>query len=169
MTYQDDGNPRFGHHFSLPSRTSAHNALVTGAMAAVLYCADMKKTALISIALLLTSPALAQDSADWTFVQKRYKIEGTAKIENVDGETHLVLSEDFKTKNGPDLKVYLTKKPIESLTGQDVKNDATKIGVLKSNKGAQSYILPADLDLADYESVVIHCEAFTVLWGGFDL
>jgi len=121
------------------------------------------------MALLLTTPAFAQSSDDKVFVQKRYKIEGTAKIEDIDGSTHLVLSEDFKTKNGPDLKVYLTRKPIDSLTGQDVKNDATKIGVLKSNKGAQSYIIPAELNLSEYESVVIHCEAFTVLWGGFDL
>lgn len=129
----------------------------------------MHKSLLLAIALLISAPAFAQDVSDRTFVQKRYKIEGSAKIVEKDGQTQLVLSEDFKTKNGPDLKVFLAKKPIETLSAEDVLDHSMKIGVLKSNKGAQTYILPSDISLSEYESVVIHCEAFTVLWGGFDL
>lgn len=129
----------------------------------------MHRTIIIATALLLSTPAFAQDATEHAFVQKRYKIEGSAKIVEKDGQIELVLSDDFKTKNGPDLKVYLTKKPIETLTAEDMSANSTKIGVLKSNKGAQSYIVPSDINLSEYESVVIHCEAFTVLWGGFDL
>jgi hypothetical protein len=121
----------------------------------------------LPLTLLFATPAFAQDTHD--FVQKRYKIEGSAQVVTTDGQTQLVFSEDFRTKNGPDLKVYLTKKPVSELSAADVSASATKIGVLKSNRGEQSYILPEGLRLEDYESVVIHCEAFTVLWGGFDL
>lgn len=151
------------------ARDLYYNSLVTGENCVAGYVVPMRHIILILAAFLFSAPALAQDGTDKTFVQKRYKIEGTAKIVEQDGATHLVLSEDFKTKSGPDLKVYLTKKPIASLTSEDVATDSTKIGVLRSNKGAQTYILPTDLNLSDYESVVIHCEAFTVLWGGFDL
>jgi len=129
----------------------------------------MKKILLISLALFLAPLAMAGETAEKPFVKKRYNIEGTAKIETVGNETHLILSDDFNTKNGPDLKVFLTTKPIEDLSGKDVLPNGHKLGVLKSRKGGQTYIIPADVDLSDYKSIVIHCEAFTVLWGGFDL
>ncbi len=111
----------------------------------------------------------AQDPSEKPFVKKRYTIQGSAKVEQIDGETRLVFSENFKTKNGPDLKVYLSKVPLSSLSAQDVDQSAVRISVLKSNKGSQSYIIPADINLSEYQSVVIQCEAYTVLWGGFDL
>jgi len=129
----------------------------------------MKKILLISVALFLAPLAMAGETAEKHFVKKRYEISGTAKIETIGTETHLILSEDFKTKSGPDLKVFLTKKPIGELTGKAVIEHGLKLGVLKSNQGSQSYIIPDDINLSDYESIVIHCEAFTVLWGGFDL
>ena len=49
----------------------------------------------------------------------------------------------FKTKGGPDLKVYLSKMPMAEL-GKDNAAQTTRlsIGVLKSNKGEQLYTLP---------------------------
>ena len=119
--------------------------------------------------IVLTTTAFAGDTAEKPFVKKRYTIQGSAKVETVDGQNRLVFSEDFKTKNGPDLKVYLSKRPLASLSAQDVDESAVRLSVLKSHRGAQSYTIPADINLDDYESVVIQCEAYTVLWGGFDL
>ena len=129
----------------------------------------MKKILLITAALLLAPVSFTQGGGELSFVKKRYNIKGTAKIETVDNQTRLVLSDDFKTKNGPDLKIFLTKKHVGDLDGGDVVANGLKLGVLKSNKGSQTYIIPADVDLSQYESIVIHCEAFTVLWGGVDL
>lgn len=132
----------------------------------------IRKFGIILSLLLPVTTALANDNADdarKTFVKKRYSIQGTAKIQTVDGESRLVFSEDFKTKNGPDLKVYISKKPIAALSARDVDDSALRISVLKSHQGAQSYVLPAELDLAEYQSIVIQCEAYSVLWGGFDL
>ena len=103
------------------------------------------------------------------FVKKRYLIKGEWSIETVDGKPQITFSEDFKTKGGPDLKVYLSKKLISELDSTTVATQSERIAVLKSNQGAQTYSLPDDISLADYRSVVIHCEAFSVLWGGFDL
>ena len=132
----------------------------------------IKKLALLSALLLPVAAAFAGETVDEgekPFVKKRYTIEGSAKIETIDGESRLVFSEDFKTKNGPDLKLYISKKPLAALSAQDVDESAVRLAVLKSHQGAQSYTLPADLDLTAYESIVIQCEAYTVLWGGFDL
>lgn len=130
----------------------------------------MLKYMLVLISLfILPAIAMADDSAEKPFVKKRYTIHGSAKVETVNGQTQLVFSEDFKTKNGPDLKLYLSKRPISSLSAQDVDESAIRLSVLKSHKGTQRYTIPANLDLTQYESVVIQCEAYTVLWGGFDL
>jgi len=120
--------------------------------------------------LMISSPAsLANNGTDKTFVKKRYTIHGSAKLEDVKGQKRLTFSDDFKTKNGPDLKIYLSKYSIDSLSSREVDQSAVKLSVLKSHKGSQSYIIPDDLNMDDFESVVIQCEAYTVLWGGFDL
>lgn len=102
-------------------------------------------------------------------MKKRYSIEGSAKIETSENSTQLVFSEDFKTKNGPDLKIYLSKIPLSELTEKDVDLDAVRLSVLKSHRGSQSYVIPANIDISEYQSIVIQCEAYSVLWGGFDL
>ena len=128
-----------------------------------------KYIAITFSSLLIAATALAGDNPEKPFVKKRYSIEGSAKVEMVEGQSQLVFSEDFRTKNGPDLKVYLSKHSIEDLTAKTVKGSSTRISVLKSNKGAQSYIIPDNIDLSEYQSVIIHCHAYNVLWGGFDL
>jgi len=59
-----------------------------------------------------------------------------------------------------------TKKAVKDVTGKNATQDAVMIAVLKSNKGAQEYVLPSNIDINDYESLLIHCEAYSVLWGG---
>ena len=43
--------------------------------------------------------------------------------------------------------------------------DGTLIGALKSNTGAQSYRVPADLNVRDFTEVYIWCERFSVPLG----
>jgi len=111
----------------------------------------------------------AEDSGQRTFTKKRYTINGSAWIETSETDTQLVFSEDFSTKNGPDLRIYLSKSPISSLSSHEVDASALRLSVLKSHKGTQRYIIPKEIDLQNYQSVVIQCESYTVLWGGFDL
>ena len=129
----------------------------------------LKHVFLISGLLLLPTAAFAGDMAEKPFVKKRYSIGGSAVVETFEDNTKLVFSEDFKTKNGPDLKVYLSKIPLSELSEKDVDGNAVRLSVLKSHKGSQSYVIPPNIDISDYQSVVIQCEAYSVLWGGFDL
>ena len=135
------------------------------------------KIALVSAAMaLLSSEALAQsvvtaetDAPAASFIKKRYNIKGTWDITEADGQTVINFHDNFKTKGGPDLKLYLSSNSIADLDSSGVEASSLKLSILKSNRGAQSYIIPSDINLSDYKSVVIHCEAFSVLWGGFDL
>jgi len=136
----------------------------------------MKHATLIFATILggaLLSPAVAQtqteNSAQTEFVKKRYTIKGQGGLIQKNGKSIIAFSDDFQTKSGPDLKVYLSPKPVSELSGKTALKSAVKIGVLKSNTGGQSYIIPENIDLSSYQSVIIQCEAFSVLWGGFDL
>lgn len=142
----------------------------------------MKNTVLILTAVIsaaVITPALAQTKLNTSneselihqteFVKKRYKIQGKGELVK-SGETSIInFSEDFKTKSGPDLKVYLSPEPLSELSGKNALQNAVKVGVLKSNSGYQSYIIPENIDVSGFQSVIIQCEAFSVLWGGFDL
>ena len=109
------------------------------------------------------------NAATGTFEKKRYTIHGNWSVLSKNGQTFVAFDEDFKTKGGPDLKVFLSPSPVSQVDGATALNDALYLGVLKSNKGAQTYAVPSDVDLSQYESLIIQCEAFSVLWGGFDL
>lgn len=113
--------------------------------------------------------SLDDTQADHHFTKKRYSINGMWSVAQEDGQNVIHFNEDFKTKGGPDLKVYLSSNNLDNLDSGAVEASSVKLSVLKSNRGAQSYVIPADIDLTEYKSVVIHCEAFSVLWGGFDL
>ena len=142
----------------------------------------MKSTVLIIatiIGVAVTSPTIAQTNLTTAsqaelvhqteFVKKRYTIKGKGELVQSGGKSVINFSNDFKTKSGPDLKVYLSPKPLSELSGKTALQSAVKVGVLKSNSGSQSYIIPDNVDLSAYQSVIIQCEAFSVLWGGFDL
>ena len=88
-----------------------------------------------------------------------HSAEGLAKIIEVEGTTFLRF-EDFEVTNGPDLRVYITKDG-------DVKN-GIHLEKLKGSKGNQNYELE-DIDIEQYNSVVIYCQPFGVYFGEAEL
>lgn len=104
-----------------------------------------------------------------SFVKKDYSINGDWSIEQR-GDQHVIkFNGDFKTKKGPDLKIFLSPLDIKSVRGSNATDGSVMVAVLKSHKGAQEYVLPDNVDLADYASLLIHCEKFSVLWGGTNI
>lgn len=116
-----------------------------------------------------TTEATQTTIAGGDFVKKKKKIRGTWQIEARADGNYIVFDEAFRTSNGPDLKVFLSPTAIADVKGKTAVNGSVLVGLLKSNKGAQEYRIPAGVNLDDFESVLIHCEEFTVLWGGADL
>ena len=102
-------------------------------------------------------------------VNKTKKLKGSYDVVQRDGRTFIVFSDDFRAANGPDLKIFLSPKDVSDATGRNATDGAINIGVLKSTRGVQEYEVPAGVDLADFGSVLVHCEAYSVLWGGSDL
>lgn len=84
---------------------------------------------------------------------------GIAKIIPGEGKNYLRY-EDFKTINGPDLYVYLSK----DLAAKDYVN----LGRIKATEGNVNYEIPAGTDAGDYRYALVWCKAFGVLFNYAD-
>ncbi len=94
--------------------------------------------------------------------------EGTASIYELPDGSRVLRFEDFRSSNGPDLHVYLSSgAPKSAFAG--LGEDALHLGSLKGNVGSQNYDIPADIDLGQYQSVVIYCRPFSVVFSSAEL
>ncbi len=118
----------------------------------------------------LFQPAQAETVAEVTvsgdFVKKQKSIKGSWEVIQRGDQTIIKFGDDFRAKNGPDLKVFLSPQTVSDVSGKTATNGAVLLGELTSTKGGQEYVLPADVDINDFKSVLVHCEAYSVLWGG---
>jgi hypothetical protein len=79
------------------------------------------------------------------------------------------LHDDFEVGPGPKYHVYLVPKS-QVRTSADLPGTMfVDLGQLRAFKGSQNYEIPSGLDLAQYPSVVIWCEHFSVLISPADL
>ena len=89
--------------------------------------------------------------------------EGSATIYELPDGERVLRFEEFRSKNGPDLHIYLsTEAPTSTFGGLGA--DEVHLGPLKGNVGNQNYDIPADIDLSQYRSVVIYCVPFRVVF-----
>jgi len=79
------------------------------------------------------------------------------------GEQRVLRLEEFDVTNGPDLHVILSKNPAP-INRDEVGTDYADLGQLKGNQGNQNYVIPGHIDLSQYQSVVIYCVPFDVVF-----
>lgn len=125
--------------------------------------------AMAAMSLLAHTSTYAEVLTQGGWVDKKYSINGGWEIVTKNNQTIIRLDSAFSTKGGPDLKLFLSKQSMSQVTGRTATQDAVFLSALKSNSGAQEYVVPASVNINDYQSLLIHCEAFSVLWGGGQL
>jgi Electron transfer DM13 len=86
---------------------------------------------------------------------------GTAKVIPLQDGSNILRLEDLQVTNGPDLYVYLATDKSAS--------DFVNVGKLKANNGNQNYDIPTETDLTKYDTVLIWCRPFSVLFGSAEL
>jgi Electron transfer DM13 len=123
-------------------------------------------TKLWAAAPIRDGEVLAHGSS-WT--KKSNKITGQWEIARTDAGLVIRFGDDFKTKKAPDLKVFLSTQSVKSANGNNATNGATMVAKLKSVKGGSKYLLKGVADLSSFDSLLIHCEQYSKLWGGVDL
>jgi len=115
------------------------------------------------------SVTVAAELPSGNFIKKKKKLKGAWEVVQRGDKTFIVFGDDFRAANGPDLKIFLSPSTVSDVTGKTAVNGSLNIGELKATKGTQEYEVPAGVNLADYSSVLVHCEAYSILWGGGDL
>jgi hypothetical protein len=90
-----------------------------------------------------------------------HNAEGTAKVIPLQDGSNILRLEDLRVTNGPDLYVYLATDKSAS--------DFVNVGKLKANNGNQNYDIPTETDLTKYDTILIWCRPFSVLFGSAEL
>lgn len=90
-----------------------------------------------------------------------HNAEGMAKVIPLEDGTNILRLENLRVTNGPDLYVYLSPDKDAS--------DIVNVGKLKANNGNQNYDIPEGTDLSKYNTVLIWCRPFSVLFGSAEL
>lgn len=80
---------------------------------------------------------------------------GIVRVIEADGKQY-VRYENFKTINGPDIYVYLSKD-------LDAK-EYVSLGKVKATEGNINYEVPAGTNASDYKYVLTWCKTFSVLF-----
>ncbi len=125
----------------------------------------------LTIALLAgwTVSAKAEDLAGGGWTVQNYDIAGTWRVYTEDGATYIELSDDFRTRRAPDLKLFFSPRAAGDITDGNATDGSLLIAELEKNRNGQRYRIPEGTDLDDYESLVLHCERFSKLWGATPL
>ncbi len=93
-----------------------------------------------------------------------HKGEGSATLYTLPDGSHVLRFEDFRVTNGPDLRVLLASHPDPMSRGNVHSGEYVELAKLKGNIGNQNYPLPEGLSPDDYNSVIIYCKPFQVIF-----
>ena len=139
-----------------------------GAVGAIAGSAPALSPLPVAVQVAQAEATVLYEGSDW--VKKSRKVQGAWRIiEEADGSMVLELADDFKTSGAPDLKIYLSTLSADEVASATAEAEGVLIAPLDSTRGAQRYDLPSDIDLADFQSLIIHCRQYTKLWAASPL
>lgn len=99
----------------------------------------------------------------FNFIDAVHNGEGTATVYQLADGSRVLRFEDFRVTNGPQLHVILSRNAPDSIFG-DIGEDYVDLGPLSGNVGNQNYVIPDDVNLDEFQSVVIYCVPFHVIF-----
>jgi len=136
---------------------------------------DMGKFIAKSVHLFLMAGAILFLSFSNSFAaggawqNQEFKVKGNWAVEQRADGDYIVLSDDFKTRSAPDLKLFFSKNNFSGVTGSNATQDSIFVAKLNSAKGGQAYKIPAGVNISDYQSLILHCEQYSKLWASTPL
>ena len=94
---------------------------------------------------------------------------GTVLVYRQPDGSHVVRFEDLEVSNGPDLLVILSASPLVDDRAAYSEVAYLSLGDLKGNIGNQNYVVPAEVNLEDYQTVAIWCRRFNYTFNAADI
>lgn len=93
------------------------------------------------------------------FQRAAHSISGTGVLQvNSEGNLEVVFSDDFSVDDGPGLEVFLSNSQTPDQT-------SINLGSLNAITGSQTYAVPNNVMINDFEWVVIHCVPYNIVFG----
>jgi hypothetical protein len=102
-------------------------------------------------------PVAVTTIASANFISSAHNTSGTVKIIKDAANKVFLVFENFRTDNGPDLRVWLSPN--------NSGNPYQELGFLKAASGNFSYELDATVNYTANNRVLIWCRQFSVLFG----
>lgn len=93
-------------------------------------------------------------------IPSKHDVEGRVIVYQRN-EEKILRFEDLDTINGPSLVIYLATDTSAE--------DYVSLGEVRATRGNVNYELPSDIDLERYDTVLIWCDAFNVLFSYAEL
>jgi len=94
---------------------------------------------------------------------------GTVLVYRQPDGSHVVRFEDLDVSNGPDLLVILSAAPLVDDRAAYSEVAYLSLGDLKGNQGNQNYVVPAEVNLEDYQTVAIWCRRFNYTFNAAEI
>jgi hypothetical protein len=113
---------------------------------------------LFSLALFSFQASGDENLASGTFKgASGHSTSGSVTVVKSENGLQVVLGDDFKFDGAPDARVGF---------GKNGKYDSkSHLELLRSNKGGQVYLVPASLDIDEYNEIYIWCKQYSVSLG----
>lgn len=129
----------------------------------------MADDTIVTPAAVMPDEPVALSSGAFVGIDAIHSGSGQATIYVLPDGERLLRFTEFEVTNGPDLFVYLSAHPAPRSSAELHEGGAVELGVLKGNIGSQNYVLPSNLAVDTYQSVVIYCKQFSVIFSTAEL
>ena len=114
-------------------------------------------------AAVVTKQDTVVSSGQFGRIDRSHWARGTATVYHTSaGDLVLQFADAFESARGPDLRVVLSSHA-NPRRGRDL-GEFIELDRLKQASGAQSYAIPADVDVGAVRTVVIYCKRFDVIF-----
>ncbi|WP_319533670.1 DM13 domain-containing protein [uncultured Cohaesibacter sp.] len=108
--------------------------------------------------------SIVLSKGNFSDADKIHRGKGSVNIVKLpNGRVEVQLSA-FEVTNGPDLELWLSSHPDPKTSSDVLEKNWVSLGMLKGNIGDQSYAVPPSVNLEQYNSIVVWCEQFGVLF-----
>ena len=103
-------------------------------------------------------------AGDFEDADSFHRGSGQATIYSAPDGTYLLRLENLAVTNGPALHVYLSRHEDPDSPKKVKEPGYIDLGDLKGNQGNQNYPIPGEVDITLFNSVVVYCKPFNVVF-----